>query len=192
MNKIAIVTGTPGAGKSTIVEKIAKEGNYNVVSIGTEMLKIAENRGLTNDRDNIRKLKSSDINEMRLKVFDTINRMEGNIIIDSHASVKNGNRYIPGFSFQELDALESLTAFVYIDSTAHEILLRRAIDNSRNRDIETMDEIDQQREINLGLISSYASHKNVPIYIIRNEQNKLEGSIESARNTFSNIFSGER
>jgi adenylate kinase len=192
MNKIAIVTGTPGAGKSTIVEKIAKEGNYNVVSIGTEMLKIAENRGLTNDRDNIRKLKSSDINEMRLKVFDTINRMEGNIIIDSHASVKNGNRYIPGFSFQELDALESLTAFVYIDSTAHEILLRRAIDNSRNRDIETMDEIDQQREINLGLISSYASHKNVPIYIIRNEQNKLEGSIESARNTFNNIFSGER
>ncbi len=186
---IAIVTGTPGAGKTSIVEKIIQNGgNYTVVSAGTEMLNVAKKEGLVQDRDELRKLSAADIKRLRLAAFKNINEMAGNIIIDTHASVKSGARYVLGFTIEELDALKNLSAFVYIDATAHEILLRRATDNSRNRDIETMDEIDQQREINISLISAYAAHKSVPIYMIRNEQGKLDDAIEKAKVSFGDIF----
>lgn len=187
MNKIAIVTGTPGAGKSSVIEGVAPN-SHKVISIGTEMMKIAQNEKEVEDRDLIRKLRSEQITTLRLKACKSIGQMEGNIIIDTHASVKNGPRYVPGFSEKELDYFPNLKAFIYIDSDPREIILRRSSDKHRKRDIESVGEIKQQREINLNLISAFAAYKNVPIYIIKNEQGKMEDAIEGIQKVFREVF----
>jgi adenylate kinase len=186
MNKIAIVTGTPGAGKTSILLKAG--AGYKVVSIGTQMSEIAKKAGLVNNRDEMRSMRVRQIEDLRLKACEGINMMKGNIIIDTHASIKNKERYVPGFSVEELDSLSGLKAFVYVDSKAHEIIIRRARDLTRHREIETVEELDQQREINISLISAYAAHKNVPIYMIRNPERNLESAINQMKYALKEIF----
>ncbi len=190
MNKIVILTGTPGAGKTSILKIVkARSKGYKVVGVGVEMLKIANERSnKLADRDAIRNLSSEEIAKLRAKACERINKMTGNIVLDTHASVKKGDRYVMGFFVDELLRFKNLKALIYIDSKSHDIVLRRARDHSREREIESVEELEQQKEINLGLLATYAAHKHCPIYIVRNEQDNLEKAIGRTRKILIEIF----
>ncbi len=193
MNKIVIVTGTPGAGKTSIVDGVIKEGGrikYKTVSMGTEMNNLAVKKRLVKNRDEIRKLHPKTIEKLRGEALVKISKMNGNLILDTHATVKSANRYVPGFSSREIGILSGLKAFVYIDSEATDIIIRRARDRNRTRDVDNIEELKQQREINLSLIASYSiqSEVPVPIFIIENRENKLEQAIAQAKDIIQKIF----
>ncbi len=188
MNKIAILVGTPGAGKTTVIGKLSKSEKHKTVNVGTEMLKIASSEGMANDRDKLRYLRPEQIIVLRLKAFKKINKMQGNIVLDTHATVKQGSRYVPGFSIKELQELKGLKAFIYIDATAEEIIARRKRDKTRRREEESAYEIDQQRSFNLSFISAYSSYLGIPIYIIKNRENKLEETMKELETALDEIF----
>jgi adenylate kinase len=194
MSGIVILAGTPGAGKTSILNEIKNTSGkkYKIVGIGTEMLNIANKgngKGMkVADRDMIRSLDSDEIAKLRFRACSSINKMTGNIVLDTHASIKKGNRYVLGFFIDELKKFKNLKALVYIDSRAHDIIFRRAKDLGRKREVESIEELDTQREINIGLISAYAAHMHIPIYIIRNEQDHLDAAVKETHKALNNIF----
>ena len=186
MNKVALLMGTPGAGKTTVMGKLKK--GHKTVNVGTEMLNVAIAEGAADDRDKLRYLNPEKIMTLRLKAFKSINKMDGNIIVDTHATVKRGSRYVPGFSIKELQELKGLRAFIYVDATAEEIAGRRKRDTTRKREEESTDEIEQQRTVNLSFVSAFASFFGIPIYIIKNKENKLKDTLNELENVTDEIF----
>src|SRR5579863_7388916 len=127
MGKI-IVTGTPGSGKSTILSKIKVKAK--LILLSDEFLKYTTEKGI-GDRDKIRYMSYSDISSIRREIIKRFNTMPGDILIDTHATVKRGTKYIPGFSTDDLGAFKDVKALIYIDAHASDIMLRRAMDKTR-------------------------------------------------------------
>ncbi|MEM0200999.1 MAG: AAA family ATPase [Candidatus Micrarchaeaceae archaeon] len=180
-----IITGTPGSGKSTIISKIKK---YKIFNIGTEILKRVPDKSIS--RDELRnKLKYHEVLKIRKTVFDELEKVKGNAIIDTHTSVKSGNKYIPGFSKSDLSVMKDVKAIIYIDALAVDILLRRIGDKTRNREDETAEEIEEHRSVNLGLASYYAVYLGVPLYIIKNKQDRLDEIRKEIEKVLKDSFS---
>lgn len=137
------------------------------------MLNIAKDKFKIKNRDEIRTLDDKNTIELRNAIMQRIIESKSDTIIDTHASVKQGRRYRPGFSIDELQRIR-ISAIIYIDATSEEILERSLTDGSRQRAYETLAEIDEWRSVNISIISTFAVYLNIPIYIIYNQQGKQE------------------
>ena len=177
--KSFIIAGTPGAGKTTLLSKV-KLKNAKLFNMGSEMLKYA---GLS-DRDKLRYLSFDEQKKLRARAIRDLRRKGGNIIIDTHLSVEQKGRFLPGFSLNELKELNT-KAFIYIDASAKEIIARRKKDKSRKREKESEEEINMQRLLNIAFIASAASELNIPILIFRNSDGMVDevaGELERSLN----------
>jgi len=177
--KSFIIAGTPGAGKTTLLSKV-KLKNAKLVNMGSEMLKYT---GLS-DRDKLRYLSFDEQKELREKAIRGLIRKGGNIIIDTHLSVEQNGRFLPGFSINELNELNT-KAFIYIDASAKEIIARRKKDKSRKRENESEEEINMHRSLNISFMASAASELNIPILIFRNSEgmaDEVAGELERSLN----------
>jgi adenylate kinase len=188
MTKLIIFTGTPGSGKSTVLAELAKNG-VKVVNLGSEMLKVAQRKGVT-DRDKLRYMSDDDIIETRVEALKGIIEAKEDTIIDTHATVKQGSRYVPGLSITELTNIR-IKAVVYIDATSKEVLRRRQNDTTRKREQETEGDIDEQRSVNIAIISAFALHYNIPIYIIDNKEDRVADTVNEISKIVAELFSGE-
>lgn len=190
MTKLILFTGTPGAGKSTILNKITANGGdkkFKTINLGTEMLNIAKAKFHINDRDEVRKLGDKDTIEIRNAIMQEIINSKQDTIIDTHASVKHGRRYRPGFSIDELQEIR-ISAIIYIDATSEEVLRRRLADTTRKRENDTIAEIDEWRSVNISIISTFAVYLNIPIYIIYNKEGRLEEAAEEVKKITKEVF----
>ena len=179
-----LVTGTPGSGKSTVLEgvKIIK-----IISFADEMLKISSANGVI-DRDRLRYMTYEEIALIRKSVIEnTINRMDEDLLIDTHLTVKKKTRYVPGFSRSDLDMMKDLKGIIYIDAHANDIMFRRLTDKTRSREDEPEEEIHEQRRINISIASYYAAHLNLPLYIVKNRQNQVEIAIKDLEDAIKEI-----
>ncbi len=188
MAKIVVVTGTPGAGKTTVIRNSKKAGSYKIVSVGGLMEEIGVERKYVHDRDEIRKLKNEQISELRKEAFHKISSLDGNVIVDTHASVARRRRYIPGFPFEALEHMKGIIGLIYIDSSAEEIIARRGRDLTRERELESKEEINDQRTINLSMLSYYASYLNIPLYIIENKEGNMDGTLSNFAEDLKELF----
>jgi len=160
--KSFIIAGTPGAGKSTLLSKV-KLKKAKLVNMGSEMLKYTK----LSDRDKLRYLSFDEQKKLRARAVENIRKKGGNIIIDTHLSVEQNGRFLPGFSINELKELNT-KAFIYIDASAKEIMARRKKDKSRKREDESEEEINMHRSLNIAFMASAASELNIPILLFRN------------------------
>jgi adenylate kinase len=192
MAGIIIVTGTPGAGKTTIVNALRDEKRYSVVAIGALMQEIAGKKVLTKNRDEIRYLSNSQITGLRTATFKQIAAMDGNVVVDTHASIAEHGRYVPGLPFYAMKLLKKTRALVYFDSTAEDIIARRSTDKSRRREAQETWEIDNQRIINISTLSYYAAYLNIPLYIISNKQGEMENAVRDFSRAVDEIFSDRK
>jgi adenylate kinase len=191
-NKVIIVTGTPGAGKTTLIarSKALAKIRYDDVTIGTLMEKIVKVKGWAKDRDEIRYLSNERITELRTATFSAIAGMEGNVVVDTHASIEQKGRYVPGLPATETMLLkEGLKAIVCVDSSTEDILTRRAADDkNRKREVEDSRLIDMQRTINLSSLSYYSLKLNIPLYVIDNKQGMLDTSVKRFVEVLEEVF----
>jgi adenylate kinase len=128
-----IVTGTPGAGKSTILQSIATDSRYKLVSVGTLMLEPMAKEGAASNRDEIRyKSAGKDYSKFRNYAFEKIAAMEGNVIVDTHVTIEaeSTGRYVPGLPLESLSKIKNLKGFIYIDAHTDRILERRRTDST--------------------------------------------------------------
>jgi adenylate kinase len=187
-NKIVFVCGSPGAGKTTMLKGVADNQNYKFMNVGTVMLEIAIKHGYVKERDEIRFLSKKLINELQILTFTEISKGDGNVILDTHATVEENGRYVPGITIEHTKYLAGLAGFIYIDSLTEDISHRRKGDHTRRREHERKELIDVQRHINLSILSTCATYLDVPVYVIFNEQGKLEESIEAMKIDLKDIF----
>ncbi len=179
MTKLILFVGTPGAGKSTLLKAISEHHpGIRTVNLGDEILKIAKERMGVTDREQLGKLSQEDTAIQREMAFQNIIAGKTDAIIDTHLTVKYGRRYLPGVTIKELESIR-IKAIIYIDATAAEIWKRRHADASKadRRNInDSVMEIDEQRNVNLAILSSCAIYLSIPIYIVYNEEGKPEAA----------------
>ena len=191
MTKLILVTGTAGAGKSTILAELPKLGGdkLKVINLGTEMLEIAREKFNMTDRDQLRVIDDKTTIAIRNGIMQKIIDSKEDALIDTHASVKQGRRYRPGFSIDELQKIR-ISAIIYIDATSEEILQRSLSDHSRKRAYDTITEIDEWRSVNISIISTFAVYLNIPIYIIYNQDGALSKAVEEVHRITKEIVGG--
>lgn len=187
-NKIVFVCGSPGAGKTTIVNSLATSKNYRVLNVGTLMTERAIKEGYVKNRDELRFLSNKKLSKLRTEMLNSLSKMNGNIILDSHATVQQNGRYLPGITLNDIKHLGGLAGFVYIDAFTNDIVKRRKGDRTRRRENERQDLIDVQRLVNLSVLSSCSVYLNIPLYVVFNEQGMLEASIKQFRGHIEDVF----
>lgn len=126
-----IVTGVPGAGKSTILEYFLKskpKSKFKIVKYGDEMFKIAKKKKLVKRKDEMRmKIEYGEYQKIQLTAAKKISKMRGNIILDSHSSIKTSYGYIPCFPLHILKTLKP-RIIVVIEANPRDILKQRKKD----------------------------------------------------------------
>jgi len=185
--KLIIVTGTPGAGKTSIIDSVKADKKYKVVNVGTIMEDIGIKRGLIKHRDEIRYLDFDTIEKFREAVFKQLASLKGNTIVDTHMSVERKGKFVPGLPRVISKYLKGLVGIVYIDATTDELLSRRGNDKMRIRETESQMILDMQRMIHAAMLAYYSIQLNIPIYVIHNEENSLKESIKAFKNALKDM-----
>lgn len=167
-----IVTGLPGAGKTTVLNEVQKKG-YKVVSFGTVMFELAKEKYNIENRDELRsKLTYAQQKELQIKTAERIAKGDADIV-DTHCSVKTPRGYLPGLPLYVLEKIPA-KIIVLIVATPEEILARRRKDTTRERDKESIRDIEYQDFMNKAFLASYATIKGIPAKIVHNEEGKIE------------------
>ena len=177
--KVVVVAGIPGSGSTTILENALENLEYTHVNYGDVMLLIAQEMGLADDRDSIRKLSPDVQKEIQRKAAKDIKERskESNIIVDTHCTIKTPHGFLPGLPKWVLEELQP-DQFVLIEADGDEIILRRINDTSRIRDVEKLKDIDLHQQMNRAVSMAYAALTGATVQIIMNHDNRLDESVE--------------
>ena len=175
---VIIVTGIPGVGKTTVMQKAAEGMDIQFVTFGTVMIDIAKEFGLVKDRDEMRKLTLDQQKQLQIKTAEKIGKMK-NVIVDTHCTVKTPKGYMPGLPEWVLRKLNP-TAIVIVEADPQEIFKRRAKDTTRNRDPDSVEKIAEHQMINRAAAMAYATLTGATVKIVVNHDNALDAAVKEA------------
>lgn len=171
-----IVTGIPGVGKTTVMQTAAESRHLPIAVFGSVMFDVARRRGVATDRDQMRKLPAATQKEVQREAAKTIAAM-GDVIVDTHCTVKTSSGYLPGLPAWVLDALQP-SAIVLVEADAKEILQRRQKDATRKRDEDTIDAIAEHQAVNRRFAAAYATLTGATVHTVHNHDGKVEAAIQ--------------
>jgi len=175
---VIVLTGIPGVGKTTVMQKAAKGMDIQFVTFGTVMIDIAKELGLVKDRDEMRKLTLDQQKQLQIKTAEKVGKMK-NVILDTHCTVKTPKGYMPGLPEWVLRKLNP-TAIVIVEADPQEIFNRRAKDTTRNRDPDSVEKIAEHQMINRAAAMAYATLTGATVKIVFNHDNALDAAVKEA------------
>ena len=170
-----VVTGVPGVGKTTVMNAAAEAKKLKVVVYGSVMFEIAQKEGVKS-RDDMRKLPPEQQRKIQKKAAESIQKM-GDVIVDTHCTVKTPKGYLPGLPAWVLESLNP-SVIVLVEATPAEIFGRRMGDTSRERDSENVDAIQLHQEINRAAAMAYATLTGATVKVVRNHDNRVGEAIQ--------------
>jgi adenylate kinase len=139
------------------------------------MLSEAKKMGIS-DRDDIRKLNVNEQKELQNKASDYIRTIKDEIIIvDTHLFIRTPSGFLPGIPENVIKKLKP-TNLVLITATPEEIMERRATDNSRERDLISIEDINRELDLARSMISTISVLSSAPFEIVNNRSNMLESA----------------
>ena len=180
-NKRVIIVGIPGVGKTSVIslatEQLNQKGkNATITVFGSVMFEEAHKMGVKN-RDELRKLplgKQRHFQQMAAKRISEID--DSIVIIDTHLFIKTIEGYYPGLPMHLLDIIKP-THFVMVVAEADEIVKRRKKDTSRDRDIVSIQAIQDELDILKIMIASCSILTGSPFITVMNNDNKIEEAV---------------
>ena len=175
---IIVVTGIPGVGKTTVMQKAAEGRDIQFITFGTIMIDIAKELGLVKDRDKMRKLTLDQQKQLQIKTAEKVGKMK-NVILDTHCTVKTPKGYMPGLPEWVLRKLNP-TAIVIVEADPQEIFNRRAKDTTRNRDPDSVEKIAEHQMMNRAAAMAYATLTGATVKIVFNHDNALDAAVKEA------------
>ena len=175
---VIIVTGIPGVGKTTVMKRAAEGIYIKFVTFGTVMIYIAKETGLVKERDEMRKLTLEQQKELQIKSAEKVSAM-GNVILDTHCTIKTPKGYMPGLPEWVIKPLNP-TAIVVVEADPIEVFNRRATDITRNRDPDSIEQIDEHQQINRAAAMAYAALTGATVKIVFNHDNAIDAAVEQA------------
>jgi adenylate kinase len=182
MGRRVIITGVPGVGKTTVVtgalKVLEQEGIvYRTLNFGTYMFDVALKEGIVRDRDEMRKLDKEIQKRLQKLAAQAMAREEGNIIIDTHASIKTPSGYLAGLPEWVLRELMPDT-IVLVETNEDQILLRRLSDETRSRDLEGSYGIAEHQQFNRAIAAAYSMYAGCAVKYVTNADHLLEKAVE--------------
>ena len=175
---VIVVTGIPGVGKTTVMKKAAEGMDIEFVTFGTVMVDIAKETGLVKDRDEMRTLTLEQQKDLQIKSAEKIASM-GNVILDTHCTVKTLKGYMPGLPEWVIKKLNP-TAIVVVEAGPEEIYNRRTNDATRNRDPDSKEKIAEHQQINRAAAMAYAALTGSTVKIVINHDNAIDDAVKEA------------
>ncbi|HMK16169.1 MAG TPA: adenylate kinase [Methanomicrobiales archaeon] len=181
MGKRVVITGVPGVGKTTVVNgalgKLAGEGiMYQSINFGTVMFEVACAQKVVSDRDGMRKLPGAVQREIQRNAAQAIARTEGNIIIDTHCTVKTPKGFLAGLPEWVLRELMP-DMVILVETDEDQILARRLNDPTRTRDPDSAREIALHQEYNRAMAAAYSMVSGCTVKIVKNQDFLLERAV---------------
>jgi adenylate kinase len=174
-----IVTGIPGVGKTTVMDAAAKSANLRIVVYGSVMLEVAEARKLAKNRDDLRRLPPPVQKDVQREAARRIGAM-GDVIVDTHCSIKTPGGFLPGLPAWVLEALQP-SAIVLVEAMPEEILRRRTADATRKRDEDSLAAIAEHQEWNRRFAASCATLAGATVLTVHNRDGQVEDSLRQMR-----------
>ncbi len=177
-NKIVVVVGIPGVGKTTIIKKIVEmikgnEKSVNVKSFGSIMLEVAEENGIQ-DRDELRTMPVVEQKTLQKNAAERLSKIDDDVvIIDTHAFIKTPEGYNPGLPYHVLKIIKP-THFILVTAKTEEIYNRRMKDETRNRDKVSINTIKKELDIQSAMMSACSILTGSPLKPVLNSEGKLE------------------
>jgi adenylate kinase len=177
-NKRVVVVGIPGVGKTTVISRTAEILNQRgiqtaVVVFGTIMFEEAGKLGI-NNRDEMRRQSIEVQRHMQNLAARRIADLKDNIVIvDTHLFINTNEGYYPGLPLHLLEVIKP-TNIVMIAADPGEIVNRRRIDETRDRDIESVENIQYQLDLSKVMVATCSVLTGCPFIIIMNSNNKID------------------
>lgn len=174
----AVIVGIPGVGKTTViskVEKILEEKGLKVdtVVFGTLMFEEANKKGVKN-RDEMRNLSILDQRNLQEDAAKRIAQMKENIvIIDTHLFIRTSEWYYPGVPMNVTNIIRP-THLLLIVADADEINMRRQADKTRNRDLPSKEDLQNEIDISKMMLITSANLTGSPFTIIENSKDDAQ------------------
>lgn len=171
-----VVTGVPGVGKTTVMNAAAEAKKLKVVVYGTVMFDLAQKEFGLKSRDEMRKMPSENQKKIQRKAAESIQKM-GDVIVDTHCTVKTPKGYLPGLPAWVLEALNP-SVIVLVEADSREIYMRRERDKGRDRDAEPIESIELHQELNRAAAMAYATLTGATVKVVYNHDARLDEAIQ--------------
>jgi adenylate kinase len=170
--KKVIITGVPGVGKTTVVnealKKLKEQGiEYQSLNFGTFMFEVAMAENIVKDRDQMRTLDRAVQKSLQQRAGQALAKTSGNILIDTHASVKTPKGYMAGLPEWVLREIMP-DIIVLVETDDDQILMRRLTDETRSRDKEGSRSIAEHQQFNRSIAAAYSMMTGCTIKMITN------------------------
>ncbi len=187
-SKKVVIVGIPGVGKTTVVTKVfdilnSKNKSVSVISFGNLMFEEALKYGIK-DRDDLRKLSISQQQDLQKKAAERIAKLNDNvIIIDTHAFITTQAGFYPGLPDYVIKIIQP-SNFISISARPEVIFNRRKQDETRHREVVSIDLIKKELAVQDAMLSSCSVLSGSPLKTILNDEGKVE---EAAMNVIKAI-----
>jgi adenylate kinase len=172
---LVVLTGIPGSGSTTVLNKTLEEVDYLHINYGDMMVEVAKEKNMVDNRDELRKLSPDIQKELQLLAAKKIKEKSEseNVIVDTHCTINTPAGFLPGLPEWILNELKP-NSFIIIEANPDEILIRRLSDETRNRDKEMTKIISLHQEINRATAMTYATLTGATVKILENHDNELD------------------
>jgi adenylate kinase len=178
---VVIVTGIPGVGKTTVINtaiEMVKEKHGEevlILNFGTEMFEVASQRGLIQDRDELRKMVTATQREVQRLAGKAISEKaeSARVIVDTHTLIQTPNGFLIGLPEWVVKAIEPKT-LVLVEAKPENIASRRSEDETRSRDKQFIDDIRIHQEMCRATAVGAATLTGATVRIIKNQEGKVE------------------
>jgi adenylate kinase len=183
VNKVVVVTGVPGSGKSTVIDRALRELkergiDYEVVNYGDVMMELMREREGVTDRDEMRKIPTDRYREIQREAGRRIaeEAKKKSVLVDTHCLIKKPEGYYPGLPIWVLRELEP-ELIILVEAEEVEIARRRVKDIDRKRDQELLIEISEHQQLNRATAMAYAAITGAAVRLIQNRDQKLNEAV---------------
>lgn len=182
--KVIVVTGVPGAGKTTVIDgafkQLKSQGiEYSVLNYGDIMLELMRKQEGVTDRDKMKKVSTGPYREIQREAARRIAHAARDkpVIVDTHCLVRKPEGFYPGLPRWVLEELNP-ESIIVIEATPEEIAGRRTKDVSMQRDREVMKEIKEHQQLNRAAAAAYAAISGATVRIIQNRDKGVNEAIK--------------
>jgi adenylate kinase len=186
LGRVIVVTGIPGTGKTTVCNealKLAEQTRKRIqaVNYGSIMVELSRKRGNSLHRDELRRSGLTFQRNLQVEAAKIISKktgeVDGDLIVDTHMSIKTANGYLAGLPFHVLQLLNP-DIFVLVEAEPHEVLSRRFRDRTRKRDKVLEDEIMEEILFSRLMAVACAVLTGASVKIVRNPAGKQAEAAE--------------
>ncbi len=182
-NRVVIVTGIPGVGKSTVITTAVdmvkqKHGeDVLVLNFGTAMFEVSSKKGYVKDRDEMRKLPTLTQRLVQKLAGETIAKKakSAKVIVDTHTLIQTNNGFLVGLPEWVVRAIEPKT-IVLIEADSANIASRRTDDPTRTRDAQLIEDIEVHQQMCRAAAVAAGTLTGATVRIIKNRQGQVEAA----------------